>query len=387
MNKVITINLNGNAYQLEENGYEALRAYLDNASRRLEGNPDRDEIIADIEQSIADKFRGALGVAKSVVVTKEVEDVIREMGPVQGEEGPAEGPAAAPGDGPAPQAAGPRMPRRLYRIREGARIGGVCNGLAAYLGIEVTIIRLIFVFVALTFGAGVLAYLIMMFVIPSAETPAEKAEAYGSPATAEEFIRRAREGYYTGLRSFGDKKAYREWKRQFRHDMRRHTREFGDQIRCGAEHWHHYWDSEWRHRWPGRPWLAPTFVSLLLAIVSLAGCFAILSLIFSGNVFGIFLPAGIPLWAGIVLLLVAISLIKWPLKEMRHGLSWHERGRHYWPSPFAQMINSFVWLSVVVAFLWWADHHSSSAHAAISELRNDAHRVVESLRAWWHSRS
>ena len=43
MNRVITINLNGVAYQLEESGYEQLRAYLDQAGRQLEGNPDRDE--------------------------------------------------------------------------------------------------------------------------------------------------------------------------------------------------------------------------------------------------------------------------------------------------------------------------------------------------------
>ena len=54
MNKVITINLNGVAYQLEEGGYDALRAYLDHAARRLEGNPDKDEIMTDIEQAIAE---------------------------------------------------------------------------------------------------------------------------------------------------------------------------------------------------------------------------------------------------------------------------------------------------------------------------------------------
>jgi hypothetical protein len=40
MQKVITINLNGNAYQLDETGYEALRAYLDHAEAQLANNPD-----------------------------------------------------------------------------------------------------------------------------------------------------------------------------------------------------------------------------------------------------------------------------------------------------------------------------------------------------------
>ena len=35
MQKVIAINLNGNAYQLDERGYEALRAYLEQAEHEL----------------------------------------------------------------------------------------------------------------------------------------------------------------------------------------------------------------------------------------------------------------------------------------------------------------------------------------------------------------
>lgn len=31
MHRVVTINLNGQAYQLDENAYDALRAYLDRA--------------------------------------------------------------------------------------------------------------------------------------------------------------------------------------------------------------------------------------------------------------------------------------------------------------------------------------------------------------------
>ena len=45
MRKVTTINLNSNAYQIDEDGYEALRAYLDQADRALSNNPDREEII------------------------------------------------------------------------------------------------------------------------------------------------------------------------------------------------------------------------------------------------------------------------------------------------------------------------------------------------------
>src|SRR4030095_4052904 len=81
MQKVISINLNGNAYQLDERGYEVLLAYLEHAGRQLAGNPDRAEIVADLEQAIADKCVRVLGAHKSVVTAAEVDQIIKEMGP------------------------------------------------------------------------------------------------------------------------------------------------------------------------------------------------------------------------------------------------------------------------------------------------------------------
>ncbi len=110
MNKVITINLGGNAYQLEEGGYDALRAYLETAAARLQGNPDRDEILSDIERAIGEKFRALLGSHKTVVVTKEVAAVLAEMGPIEADPGEAADPGAsgagAPGSASGPEAAG-----------------------------------------------------------------------------------------------------------------------------------------------------------------------------------------------------------------------------------------------------------------------------------------
>src|SRR5271169_6112710 len=120
MNKVISINLNGNAYQLEEGGFEALRAYLDTAARRLEGNPDKAEIIADIEEAIAGKFRSLLNPNKTVIVAKEVADIISEMGPVEDASGASGTPppgAQAPRAGTAADsAAAGAVPKRLFKI-------------------------------------------------------------------------------------------------------------------------------------------------------------------------------------------------------------------------------------------------------------------------------
>jgi phage shock protein PspC (stress-responsive transcriptional regulator) len=393
MNKVITINLNGQAYQLEEDGFEALRKYLDSAARQLDGNPDKAEIIADIEQSIGDKFRAVIGPAKNVVVTKEVLDVIAEMGPVQdasGEHSESADPSAGagqPNGKPAAAAAGGTQtpPRRLYRIREGAKIGGVCNGLAAYFGIEVTIVRLLFVFVALTFGAGVLLYFIMMFIIPPAETPAEKAEAFGAPSTAEEFIRRAKAGYYGGMKTFRDKKAYREWKWQFKRDMRRHSQDFKREVQQNIHQWSHDWRQHWgRPRHSHESWVAGSFFSLLITIVSILGCCAILSLILTGSIFSYTLPAGMPLWVGIVFLFLIFQIIKWPLKAARHSM--YYRGAedpHYW-GPSMIFGGTFWWIAIIVTLVWFSGHHSARAHEMVEEARRQSHLFVDSIRDWWN---
>src|SRR5271156_1562409 len=83
MNTVIIINLNGNAFHLEEPGFASLRAYLERAQSQLKDNPDKAEIMADLEQAIADKCAHFLQPHKNVLSATEIDEVIKEMGPVQ----------------------------------------------------------------------------------------------------------------------------------------------------------------------------------------------------------------------------------------------------------------------------------------------------------------
>ena len=55
---------------------------------------------------------------------------------------------------------------RLYRSRTDEKIAGVCGGLADYLDIDSTLVRLIWLAAALLAGWGVLAYIIAWIVIP-----------------------------------------------------------------------------------------------------------------------------------------------------------------------------------------------------------------------------
>lgn len=56
--------------------------------------------------------------------------------------------------------------KRLYRVNEGKILCGVCMGLSEYFEIDVTIVRLICVFISLVYGSGILLYIIAALIMP-----------------------------------------------------------------------------------------------------------------------------------------------------------------------------------------------------------------------------
>ncbi|HTT50396.1 MAG TPA: PspC domain-containing protein [Streptosporangiaceae bacterium] len=67
--------------------------------------------------------------------------------------------------------------KQLVRTRNGRLVAGVCSGIAEYAGIDATVVRLIFLAVAvITFGVGALIYLAAWVVIPEEGETASIAE-------------------------------------------------------------------------------------------------------------------------------------------------------------------------------------------------------------------
>jgi phage shock protein PspC (stress-responsive transcriptional regulator) len=182
MNKVIAVNLNGNAYQLDEDGYNFLRDYLRRAESRLQASDDKREVMNDLEQAIADKCASVLRPHKNVVTAAEVLQILNEIGPVQVEGEPVQietQPLTS-----ADKAESRSHRRQLYRIRDGAKWSGVCTGLAAYADIDLSLVRVAVVLATIFSGLfpGLLVYIAMTFIVPMAYTPAELAEAHARPA-------------------------------------------------------------------------------------------------------------------------------------------------------------------------------------------------------------
>ena len=58
------------------------------------------------------------------------------------------------------------MQKKLYRSKTDKQLAGVCGGLAEYLKIDSSIVRVIWALIALTAGVGVLLYIVCALVIP-----------------------------------------------------------------------------------------------------------------------------------------------------------------------------------------------------------------------------
>ncbi len=162
MQTVTHVSLSGHStpFQLDEEGYQSLRSWFARARSRLKRDPDRDEILRDLEQSIGEKFVALLHSSDRVIDAAEVAAVLRQVGTVD----------LDPGNEP-PRHASPFRPRRLCRILEGKWFSGVCVGLAAYSSIDVDWVRAIFVIATIfTGGVVILIYLALMFVLPVVQT-------------------------------------------------------------------------------------------------------------------------------------------------------------------------------------------------------------------------
>jgi len=60
-----------------------------------------------------------------------------------------------------------RTNKVLYRDTKNGKIAGVCSGLAEYMDVDVSLIRIVWLFFVIFGGAGLLLYLIAALVIPA----------------------------------------------------------------------------------------------------------------------------------------------------------------------------------------------------------------------------
>ena len=179
MKKVININFQGRVIPIEETAYEELQKYTESLRKYFAREEGRDEIINDIENRIAELFSEKLKKDPTGCVTDAMlNEVIAGIGRPEdfdGEEVASTSSTAtsstASGATGGQQQAGTTPgwePRgSWYRNQNDKILGGVASGLANYLRIDPSIVRILFVLFTLGFGSGILLYVIFWIVLPS----------------------------------------------------------------------------------------------------------------------------------------------------------------------------------------------------------------------------
>lgn len=174
----VTASLNRITLQFEEAAFTRLEAYFAEAGRTLEGNPDSAEILGDLEVAVADQCMKRMQPGQSVITLAELQPALDEIGSVQ-----------APGATSGPEQAPRPTTRPLQQVSEGAWISGVCQGLARYFDIDVTLVRVIAALLLLvTGGAMVPVYLVLMLLLPFAPARPGSAPIGKIPAKSRELV-------------------------------------------------------------------------------------------------------------------------------------------------------------------------------------------------------
>ncbi len=193
MNEIKKCSISGVGFTFERAAYDRLNNYLASLKEAYKNSPDSEEILADIEARIAELILSAQSDAQCVVTLPIIENIIKQLGSPEAISGEEE---------KAGNSSESRIPRRLYRDLENAKLGGVCAGLAKHFGVDAVWIRLAmasplilvvigapFLHWLSTLGGNLCAvffitYLILWFAIPEAKSARQKLEAEGKPISA-----------------------------------------------------------------------------------------------------------------------------------------------------------------------------------------------------------
>ena len=188
MKKTLNVAIGGCSFTMDEDAYMTLETYLDSFKAGLNDSSSSNQVMEELEMRIADLLKEEIG-KREVIDLNMVNSVLNQIGPVAPEPQQTEESVNNNEKAGETYTSNSQPVRKFYRDAENKRIAGICSGLALYLNIDVTLVRIIFL-VALIFGtAGFWIYIVLWIVAPEARTAAEKCELRGIPATAENIRR------------------------------------------------------------------------------------------------------------------------------------------------------------------------------------------------------
>lgn len=202
MKKSFNVNLGGRIFQIDEDAYEKLNDYLVSLRTCFMNNECGEEIAVDIEARLGELFESHVGEGTRIITISLVNEMIARMGNpesiledeperenVDEDNGTSNSSETKKEDATSSAEEYIRrmsMGKKLFRDGDNKLIAGVISGLSSYLGVNVTLLRVIAVFLFfVTAFWTFLVYLIMWAVVPLAVTTTDKLRMQGVEPTPE----------------------------------------------------------------------------------------------------------------------------------------------------------------------------------------------------------
>ena len=180
MNKTESVSIGRRGFVCEQDAYAILQKYLERSAHALKDDPDKDEILADLELSMAGHIAE---LSKELVVDKSTAlKVIDLMGEVAQEEKDTSVHGASPDSSAQDKSWEEKLrsifKKPLYKDRSRKIVDGVCSGIARTVDIDPLWVRLVFVFIIiLTRGGGVAFYILLSILMKDAAGAKDKKTA------------------------------------------------------------------------------------------------------------------------------------------------------------------------------------------------------------------
>ena len=172
MNEVTKVNLGRQAFTISVDAHKELRAYLDAIAKQVDDTDVQNEVELRMAELLAE--RGISG--DKVILPPDISYLKGQLGdPKDFKED----------DDSARSSGRPTTGKRLFRDPQNALIGGVAAGLATYFGVDVLLIRIVFVLGAFVWGGSILVYIVLWLLVPGARTSSERLQMAGKPVTLE----------------------------------------------------------------------------------------------------------------------------------------------------------------------------------------------------------
>ena len=172
MKKTINVAIGGCGFTLEEDAYKLMNDYLDGFKGALDESSVNDNVMDELEDRIADLLKQRMGGCE-VATAVMVREIIDQVGYPEGYSPKSK------------ETEYVNAPKKFFRDSDDKKIGGVCSGLALYLGVDVVLIRVLFLIALFCGTAGFWAYVAVWIVAPEAQTPYDKCALRGIPPTPE----------------------------------------------------------------------------------------------------------------------------------------------------------------------------------------------------------